>query len=284
MWKKVLQMKSVYVFIIMISLVLGNGVIVSAQKVQEEEPNGTWETAQLIQANRETLADTVNAVPKPNQYAVDGYTDKNDEDWYKVYLQSGVQYVSLNADAPLDFEVYDANHMLVMRESYQKVAFGVNAYEFHASAGYYYIKIVGVETLPKYYVLMAGEPNTMVSTCKVNLRTVTMSNKRNQIVDFNLSDETQLPDNAIVYEIRTEGLRSTSVNNVAVTNRTTGSRVNMRPYTWSQTGLLAMNMPLKSNWSIEFTYYKNTSFTPTVTLFYAYPVVTHVVDEITVTP
>lgn len=284
MWRKILHFKGTYLLVIMMCFALGSGVTVFAQNVNEEEPNDTLETAQLIQANRETLADAVSANKKPNQYAVSGYTDKDDSDWYKVYLSAGEQYVSLNADAPLEFEVYNANQSLIMRRDYTKTKFGVTAYKMDVSEGYYYVRIVGTLLSPKEYHLMVGDPSTTISSCKVNLGTVTMSNKRNQTVDFNLEEQAQLPENAVVYEIRTERVNAVSASKVAVTNSRAGVLVNLRPYTFSETDLLGLNMPLKSRWSVEFGYYKNTSFTPSITFYYAYPIVSQMVDEVTITP
>jgi hypothetical protein len=69
------------------------------------------ETAQLIQANYETPTQVVSG-NRINQYVVKGNTSKTDEDWYKVYLNAGVQYITCN-DNPFEYEIYSSDLNLV---------------------------------------------------------------------------------------------------------------------------------------------------------------------------
>lgn len=99
------NLKGLFVLSVMCFCLLAGGTTIYAQKVSETESNDTKETAQLIQANKETAAGIVNG-NYPDQYVVKGYTSTTDDDWYKVYLTSGTQYVTCN-DNGFSFEVYD---------------------------------------------------------------------------------------------------------------------------------------------------------------------------------
>lgn len=65
--------------------------------VRETEPNNTMETAGTIMANHETAAQAVSG-SRPSQHVVTGSTSNTDEDWFKVYLSAGTQYVTCNDD------------------------------------------------------------------------------------------------------------------------------------------------------------------------------------------
>ena len=251
------NLKGLFVLSVMCFCLLAGGTTIYAQKVNETESNDTKETAQLIQANKETAAGIVNG-NYPDQYVVKGYTSTTDDDWYKVYLTSGTQYVTCN----------------------EKTGFGVKAYPFSAeSEGYYYVKVTGAVPSSESYLLLVGGPTYMVAKCEVKLQPVTMANNDAEVVKFDISNESRLPEDAIVCEISMNGLRNNSVDGITVTNEATNRTVDLRRYSWNQSKLESMNLSLKSNWFVEFAYYKDTSFTPSVDLRYAYPVVSECVED-----
>lgn len=130
---------------------------VHAESVRETEPNNTMETAETIMANHETAAQAVSG-SRPSQHVVTGSTSNTDEDWFKVYLSAGTQYVTCNDD-PFEFEVYDPNGSLVLDEIYTKIGFGSTAYPFVASTdGFYYVKIKGITSSSSDYILLVGGP------------------------------------------------------------------------------------------------------------------------------
>lgn len=263
--------KNLFTIAIICFCLLVGGTTAYAQSVREADDNDTKENAQLIQANSETAAQVVSG-NRPNQYLVNGYTSTNDDDWYKVYLIAGTQYVNCNGNS-FTFEVYDSNENLIESETYVKSGFGLKAYSFEAlTTGYYYVKITGTTSSSQSYILGVGGPVYFVASCEVELDTVTMANKKDEVVTFNLGGEDRLPDDAVVYEISMNGVRTTSVNRIAVTNGNTNKTVSLETYTWNKSGLVSQDLDLKSNWEIEFAYNKNTSFTPSIKLYYVYPV------------
>ncbi len=272
--KKVI--KSFLVMFVMCVCLVTSMIPVYAQSVYETEPNDTMETAQLIQANRETAAQTVNG-SRPNQYVAKGYASTSDADWYKVYLTTGIQYVTCNGES-YDFEVYNPNFELIMSNTYVKTGFGVRAYSFTASIeGYYYVKVSGVTSISEDYILLVGDPTYSIAKCEVNFGRVTMASRQDQSLVFNLRFEDQLPNNAVVYMMSMQGLRSSSVSSIRVNNH--NKSVNLNTFTWDKSGLVLMNLPLRTDWSIDLRYNKNTSFTPSIELYYVYPVTSEQVEN-----
>ena len=96
---------------------------------------------------------------------------------------------------------------------------------------------------------------------------------------LNLENEVALPDDAVVYTISMSGVRTTSVDSIAVINNNSDNTVNLTRYSWNKSGLVSLNMHLKADWDIELRYNKDTSFTPSVKLYYAYPVVSEEIED-----
>lgn len=275
-------LKSLFTLASMCFCLLAGGIVACAQSVSEINYNDTMETAQLIQANSETAAQAANG-SRPNQYFVNGYTSTTDDDWYKVYLTAGTQYVICNGNS-FEFKVYASNESLIKNEVYTKSRFGSTSYAFNApTTGYYYVNVIGITSSSQSYILGVGDPVYAVAWCEVKLNTIKMADKKDKVVTFDLSEEDRLPNKAIIYTISMEGVRTTSVDRIAVTDMKKNRTVNLATYTWSKSGLVSLNMNLKSDWKIEFGYNKNTSFTPSIKLCYVYPVVsTYVDDEIVI--
>lgn len=270
--------KSLFAVAIMCFCLVAGGTTAYAQTVNESDSNDTMETAQLIQANSETAAQAVSG-SRPNQYVVNGYTSTTDSDWYKVYLTAGTQYVTCNDNA-FTFEVYNSNGTLLESETYVKTGFGVTAYPFNAAtAGYYYVKITGITSSSKSYILSVGGPTYSVASCEVEFDTVTMADDEDEVLNFNLENEVALPDDAVVYTISMSGVRTSSVDSIAVINNNSDNTVNLTRYSWNKSGLVSLNMLLKADWDIELRYNKDTSFTPSVKLYYAYPVVSEEIED-----
>lgn len=282
MFKKIVNFKVALTFVMIFFAMWVSGTTVQAKNVSETEPNDTMETAQLIQANSETPAQALTG-NRPNQYFVDGYISSNDEDWFKVYLTRGTQYIICNGKG-FDFEVYNSNAQLIYMDSYTKSGLGSSAFPFLASGdGFYYVKITGNLSSSQSYLLGVGGPTYTVETCKVNLGNVSMARNRNSTVAIDLRNFREIPEEAIVYSIKISGIGSTSVNSISIRNLTTANTVNLQNFTWSKDGLLSLEMPLSSRWQATFGFSQNTSFTPGVNFQFVYPVTNHYIDEINIT-
>jgi hypothetical protein len=278
MVRKTKNFKALSTVIMVCCMVWINGITANAQSVNETEPNNSMETAQPIQANYETAAQTVSG-NRPNQYVVKGDTSKTDEDWYKVYLNAGVQYITCN-DNPFDYEIYNSDSNLVSSGSYTKSHLFATGYPFNASSnGYYYVKIKGITSASSSYILLVGGPTYSVTSCSVSLGSINMSGKDVTVpVDLRFKDA--LPEGSVVYTILMNGVKSTSVKGIILKNLTSNNTVALNNFSWDKTGLVSMNMPLKSSWQIIFNYNKNTTFTPKLNLYFAYPLTSVYVDNI----
>lgn len=278
MIRKTKSFKALITVVMVCCIVWTNGITAKAQSVSETEPNDSMDTAQLIQANYETAAQVVNG-SRPNQYVVKGNTSNNDEDWYKVYLNAGVQYITCN-DKPFDYEVYNSNNNLVFSGTYTKSRLFPVGYSFRAASdGYYYVKIKGLTSASSSYILLVGGPTYSLGTCSVSLGSVNMSGK-NVTVPVDLRYKSAIPEGSIVYAMTMNGVRSTSVSGITVKNSTSNNTVVLNNFSWNKSDLASMNMPLKDNWQITFNYYKNTTFTPKLSLLFVHPLALDYVDNI----
>ena len=277
-------LKNIVVCIMFVFIFSGSSMMSYADEVREKEPNDTMETAELIMANHDSAAQAVSGKHE-DENVVYGDTSKTDTDWYKVYLTAGTQYVICNGDS-YRFDVYDPNGIFITGKVYKKAPLGSTATPFtETTDGMYYVKITGIMSSSTSYILLVGDPVYTVASCKVNLTTVTMANNRNGLSTFNISTENVLPDGAIVYMMAVRNVRNLDVTNISVRNLSSNNTVNLDKYSWNKSGLVNLNMPLKSNWSITYEYKKDVSFTPSIELYYAYPVVsTYVQDDIEITP
>lgn len=269
----------------MMCLLCIGGIDVHAESTKEVEPNNSKEEAQLIQANAMTAAERV-ITEHPNEHAITGYTKSNDADWFKVYLKPGTQYVTCNGN-PFQFEVYASNGNLILNQLYTcGSTFGVRAYAFTAyTAGYYYVKVTGTSTSSSSYILLVGGPVYEVAKCKVQCQKITMANGRDEILNIDLSKNSFLPEQSLIYSLSVSNVGLGSVDGIAVTNLGAGTTLNLPQYTWDKNDLVKLNWFLKSNWRVKFTYSKNKSFTPLINLSYVYPVTDVYVDStITVNP
>ena len=254
----------------MAAFILGMANITAhAETVRETEPNDTMETAELILANYETPAQAVTG-NRPGQYVVKGDTSQTDEDWFKVQLSAGTQYITCNG-ADFNFEIYDPNKTLLVYGSFIKGS-GVSASPFNAPmAGTYYLKITGNRITSTEYIISIGGPTYYYAGCEVRLNTVTMANSRDGSSAFDLRAEDVLPDGAVVDSIVVDIGGSRNAKSVTARNLTSNNTISLMNYTWSKTGLVNLNMPLKGNWTVTYGYNKNVSFNPSITFQYVYP-------------
>ena len=251
----------------------------AATTVKEIEPNNTRETAMTITANHEIPAQALSG-NKPDQYVVDGDTRSGDDDWFRVYLDAGTQYVTLNGDSYFDFEVYsEFDSTPIISAQYVKTGFGSRAYDFSAAAsGYYYVRIYTNLSSRLDYSMYVGDPVYTVASCYVELGDVTISGS-DRVVQANLLGEADIPEDAIVYSMTVNDVYSTDVSGISVRNRTTNNTINLNRYTWSKSGLVSLSMPVRSNWQITFEYSKNTTLKPTIRFQFVYPVTSEYLDD-----
>lgn len=246
---------------------------VSAESRHEAEPNNTKELAEVIQANKELPQDIISR-DFSRQFIMNGETSSTDEDWFKVFLSEGRQTMTCNLDA-FDFTIYDAHHNLVKQDSYRRTDLNPKAFWINIpTTGNYYVQIKGILPNSTKYLFCIGNPTYLPDKITVSSNPISVSLSRNskqKTVLFDTSSNLAIPDKAIVYDITIGGLTSSSASDITVSSKQ-GSPIYLTRYSWSKSGLESRNMQAKNKWTADFTYRKDATFQPTMTLRYVYPV------------
>ena len=243
---------------------------------KETEPNDTKETAELIQANKETAKGYATATFE-GRFEVNGYTDEKDPDWYKVYLNAGTQYMTCYVK-PFSFLIEDESGNAVIADTYtyaDTTRFGRTAYEFKVQReGYYYVRIMGCDPTSGQYEFTVGSPTYAMDTCEIPCK--------EGVINMTASSETKkahfdgrilaaLTKDAVAEYIRLE-VRSSWIKSAKLINEGSGKSLSLDFYPFNKKALVSMNMPVESMWTAELKYSKTTSFTPVLTVQYVYPI------------
>ncbi len=257
-------------------------ITVHAETVYETEPNDSRETAELIEANKETPSGTIDG-SRTGQFVVKGYSSTDDADWFKVYLDAGTNYFTCN-DNPFNYTIEDESGNIILKDRYEKGGFGPTAFEFYTpSSGYYYIQIRGIISTQKSYIFLVGSPNYAVTKCEIPCREgkINMtSSGGTQTAHFDADVLSNLPEDAIAFSVALDGLRSSSVGTARLTNENSGTSFSLNYYTWSKDKLLSMNLPVKSTWTAKLGFKTVTSFTPVLRVNFVYPIYNTMVEEV----
>ncbi len=260
-------------FAIMICLLGVDSITAHAGSIKETEPNNTKLEAQLIKANNQKPSDLPSEIF--SEQITEGTTSNEDQDWFKVFLTAGTNYMSCNGD-PFNFRIENEQGSFTLEKKYIKSKFGVTPYTVTIpESGDYYVKITGMTSTTSKYLFAIGGPTYELGKIEVPSieGSITMSRgNRTQTASFNVVNNTVIPRDAIVYFIRMDGLQATSAKDVKISNNQ-GNIVSLQQYIWQKDGLATLNMVARDNWRATFTYHKNTTFSPTLVLRYVYPVI-----------
>lgn len=272
MSKKRTGIKLILMFAIAFSIMWAGETKTYAQTtVSEEEPNDTRETAQLIQANKETAVQAASG-QYPDKYSVYGYADTSDTDWYKVYLATGEQYVTCNG-FDFDFCVYDENNNVVLQKSYSKSSYGLRAYPFYVhNNGYYYIKINGITSSSEKYIILVGDPVYTSAHCKINLGSVNMAENAEFKRLIDLTNENSIPEDALIYDMAFYGLRTSNAKYATVNNKTKGYTKSFGPSIYSIHNIASLGLKVRSDWEFKIGCIKNKAIDAEFTMYFVYPV------------
>lgn len=257
---------------------------IHAATTSETESNDTVDTANAILENKSTAAGYLSGNDQ-NQHVVTGYTSSTDEDWFKVYLSSGKKYMTCNTDnygKGFEYQIYaTSDFTYIDSQIYVKNEYGPVAKKIDVpSSGYYYIRIQGQNAISNSYLFAIGNPTFSSSSCviKCEEESVTMDEKI-VTANFNGSQLEDVPDSAIAYTIMMDGLKSTSVDSINILNKKSNKSCSLQRYTWQKTGLVSLNMNVRSDWVATFTKYKTVTFSPSLKVYYVYPVIDTVIEN-----
>lgn len=245
---------------------------VSAESRHEAEPNNTKELAEVIQANKELPQDIISR-DFSRQFIMNGETSSTDEDWFKVFLSEGQQTMTCNLDAFV-FTIYDSNHSKIIEETYIRTGLNPKAFWVNIpTTGNFYVKIKGILPNSTKYLFCIGNPTYLLDKITVSSVPSSISlskNARQKTAIFDTSLNPDIHNNAIVYSVNIEGLKSTSVSDVNIS--TQGKLIYLIRYTWSRSSLESMNLKANNKWTADFTYRSDATFQPKLTLRYVYPI------------
>lgn len=92
------------------------------------------------------------------------------------------------------------------------------------------------------------------------------------IASLKWSDCEDIPEDAVIYSMKISNVKSTDTKYISVVNLRNGGYIRMDTYPWSRSTLCGNGLPARSNWTLTFKYNKSTTFTPTVSVIYYYPI------------
>lgn len=252
---------------------------VRADTTDEIEPNDTMEMAQSIMANNETASEFINGTFY-GQHIIKGYTSVSDEDWFVVYLRAGDNYLTCNCSTFL-FEIIASDGAFVQSGTYLSGGGDMEAFRLNISCdNYYYVKIKGVASTPREYMFLVGSPTYLIAnkTIKCSSGAIKMTSKGSKQKGTFDGYSVSFPSEAVVNSVKMNGVRSYDVNAIKLSNDLDWHTLSLNSFTWDKKGIVGLNMRAASKWTAEFTYNKNTTFTPSLDIEYAYPVYSTPVD------
>ncbi len=270
-------LKSLSKFIIasftVIIVVAFNTLVVRADNTTETEPNDTKSSAQTINANNETAAGAVNGT-YTGQHIISGYTSLSDEDWFKVYLNAGQNYLSCNGNS-FSYTVSDSNDNVIRTDTYIKLGYGVTAYELDiTTSGYYYVCINGLSNSSTSYLFLIGSPTYEFANCNIPCveGSISMISGGGEQTGHFDGTSLSIPSDAIAYSVIMNGVSSSAVSYIQLQNNSNMSSISLNAYSWDKSGIVSYNMPVSSMWTATFGYKTVKTFTPVLKVYYVYPV------------
>lgn len=246
-----------------------------AKVVRETEPNNSMADAEEIMPNRKTAQEFLDA-NNTNSYTIKGYCSTEDEDWFKVYLDSSKDtYLTFDSDL-LYFQIYDASGNPVTEQTFVTDAtINWEVYDLNnlnLQSGNYYIKLIGNSKNDSSYQFLIGNPLYRIKSEQIQGSTITLSSSQSTATNKVNINASLFPEKSQVYEILINGVLSTSTSKVDVAY----SKSNK---TFSKTfSFTDFKVPLNYNYYMDgvytftYSYYKNKTFTPLYTFYYIYPV------------
>ena len=222
-----------------------------AKNVDEtNEDHSQMESAQEIKANKLSALEFANG-NSSNSYFVDARTDFGEDDWYRVYLTKGEQYLSLNG-GHLNYYICDESGAEILSGEYDKTKYWYTGHRFDITRdGYYYVRITGRGR--DSYILSIGNPTYLNGQVKIPYvqRNISLSSGTRDL-KFRGSVMNEIPEGAVTESIKIQGtgVGSQTFKSARALNETRGVSVDLRIYMWSADKLVSMNLPANSDWTI----------------------------------
>lgn len=234
----------------------------------EVEPNNTQETAQTTYPTYE-VAERFAADDWSGRCSMYGTATSSDDDWYKVDLPAGTQYLSVvhsYGDNATYVEMFDSENNLIVPKKYGT---RYNVTKFDSKGGTYYIHITGASENENKYTLFVGTP--MLSSDEMWISYDSVKTSGIITKTFSLADEDILPEESVVARIMLRDFASLGYNTARVSCSTSPTSVTFNRKSFMKE-VRSLGMELKSTWNIEFNPQTTVRSVPIVDIFYFYPV------------
>lgn len=234
--------------------------------IAESEPNNTKEEAQMTTQNNE-VAEKVADSDWSGRYYVYGKTNSLDDDWYKVVLTAGRQYLTVSHpdNSATYVELWDSENNMAVSSQYGA---GYNVSEFESKGGVYYIHLVGTSETESTYQLYIGTPVFIHEELMVEFDPVKTSGTFTK--PFSFKNDMIVPKDSVVEQIVFDGSTS-SFSSIRITSSSYSGSV---PYlTASSSAYIgSLGVRLKSDWDITFYPKKTVNYVPSMTYRYVFPI------------
>lgn len=237
--------------------------------IGEVEPNNTRETAQTTYLTNE-VAEKFGADDWSGRYSIQGKATSSDDDWYKIDLPEGTQYLTVvhsYGDNATYVELFDSENNIIIPKKYGT---RYNVTKFDSERGTYYIHITGASENENRYALFVGTP--MLSSDEVTIRFNSVNTYKTIKKTFSLANENILPRDAIVTKITLDNLYP-GYSSARISSSSSSKSVSF-PYNGDTfaTNLGKLDMKLKSTWNAEFNPKSTVKTVPSIRFVYFYPV------------
>lgn len=236
----------------------------------EEESNDTLETATPVDRCTLEPEDVVNRNSTPANAMYGGGTS-GDEDWYSTTLEADSDnYFSFTCNSGLySICLYDSDGILDENNMYDTV-YSSGTYDFEvAETGTYYIQISCSSS--GTYNFSIGNVLYRVASYQYSGESLSLTKGETLTDTFNLSENTEIPEGAIIYQVSLSGGSSTTTSKRGIkpTEGSTWLTTSITP--WKITVDVSSNYLLKQSWDVEYIAKKTVTISPVDTFYYIYP-------------
>lgn len=258
------------------SLYFSGQTVYAATVYTDKETNDSYEEAQLITRNAQTATQYVSGQSTVYRY-VTGTLSYDDEDWYKISLDSDDEiYLDLNAGSgTIVVDLYGASNFNVPLSTFQFQQYG-NTHVYRVtipSDGLYYLRVYHTTTsLSSTYNFTIGNPKYTLGSYTHNFRTTTLAARATWQDTIDLTTITSIPDRAIGYQVTIGGCTTSVSSKRAFYIDSYGSWTATK-ITYSYDLGVTERSSLDQVWGarIESTSSSSNTFTPTMTIRYVAP-------------
>lgn len=263
------------------SLILGAVLLLSSssfalasQEINNPGGHTTLENALEIPANKETYAEvdpTDRTQWLKHRVYINGTTSGSNYEWYKVYLESGDNYLTCDGGS-FSATIKDAANNIV--DKFENINFMNNdrsseARKFVTSkSGYYYVGVKGLSGASVKYTFLVGNPMHFMNTLTLRYSSkMNMQNKKKYTIYFDARNAS-VPDDAVVYSISNGN--GVGIASLHILNNENNQIADIYYRESTVEHLLVKNMKVRSRWTVTYDCVKNKAFTPILELDYIY--------------